>query len=298
MTATTDTSTTPDTNTRIIRNAIVTAAGLGNRMQPLTADRCKPMVEVDGKPIIGHVLDRLVAAGVTHVAVNTHYKAEGLRAYLQDYAAAHTGLTIQTLHEDVLLDTGGGIKNLLQVMPEPDQPFFVVSGDSFWEDASQGQALQLMAQRFDPTQTDILLLLKDLREMTPTSGSSDYEIDLKGNLTRSLDKTALYAWTSIRIIKNHALFENTPEGPFSFLTLLDQAQAKGRLQGLLHEGVWHHFSTPADIDAVNNLLRLQKKTLTAAPSLPDTSAPGSLTATPTSSSVADTPLKRAPGLGP
>lgn len=262
-----------------IKNAIITAAGLGTRMHPLTADRCKPMVEVDGKPIIGHVLDRLVAAGVTHVGVNTHYKPEGLNAYLRDYAAAHPDLSIRTLHEDVLRDTGGGIKNLLAVMPDPDQPLFVVSGDSYWEDSAQGSALQRMAAQFDPAKSDIMLLLKELKDMSPTVGSADYHIDNQGNLTRSLDQTGPYAWTSIRIIKNHSLFENTPDTPFTFRILLDQAQAAGRLQGMVHDGPWHHFSTPADIAAVNNMTTAQKKTL-ATPAPADPSAAPAAPAAP------------------
>lgn len=249
----------------IIKNAIITAAGLGTRMQPLTADRCKPMVEVDSKPIIGHVLDRLIAAGVTHVGVNTHYKPDGLNDYLRDYAAAHHSLNIKTVHENILLDTGGGIKNLLPVMPDPDQPLFIVSGDSYWEDGQYGSALQQMADAFDPDRSDIMLLLKKLTDMTPTTGSADYHADNQGNLTRSLDQTGAYAWTSVRIIKNHALFDNTPDTPFSFRTLMDQAQAAGRLQGMPHSGQWHHFSTPADIAAVNDMIAAQKKTLAPAP---------------------------------
>lgn len=275
-----------------IKNAIITAAGLGTRMHPLTADRCKPMIEVDGKPIIGHVLDRLVAAGVTHVGINTHYKPDGLKDYLQDYMAANPGLSIRTLHEDVLLDTGGGIKNLLQVMPDPDQPLFVVSGDSYWEDSAQGSALQLMADGFDPARSDIVLLLKKLADMSPTAGSADYHIDNQGNLTRSPDQTGPYAWTSIRIIKNHSLFDNTPDTPFTFRILMDQAQNAGRLQGRIHDGQWHHFSTPADVAAVNNLISAQKKTLAPAPN------PVASPAANPVAGAAITPAKRGPSIEP
>lgn len=259
-----------------IKNAIITAAGLGNRMQPLTADRCKPMVEVGGQPIIGHVLDRLTAADVTHIGVNTHYKPEGLNAYLQQYAASHPGLTIKMLHEDILLDTGGGIKNLLKIMPAPDQPLYIVSGDSYWEDAAgPGTTLRLMADRFDPARADIMLLLKDLKEMTPTAGSPDYDIDMNGNLIRSLNQKGAYAWTSVRIIKNHSLFDNTPDTPFSFRILMDEAQAAGKLQAFLHTGAWHHFSTPTDVAAVDRLAAAQKKI-----------------------QAADTGAKSVPGVGP
>ena len=57
-------------------------------------------------------------------------------------------------------------------------------------------------------------------------------------------------WTSIRI--NHpAIFENTPDQPFSYLQLLDKAQENGRLYGMVHKGTWHHISTPDDLKAVN-----------------------------------------------
>ena len=247
-----------------IEHAFITAAGLGERMRPLTNDRCKPMVEVDGKPIIGHVLDRLVAVGIKYVSVNTFYKPETLEGYLQQYEATHPGLIITTIREDVLLNTGGGIKNGLSTMP--DAPFFVISGDSFWEDAPGNTALDLMAQNFDPATTDIMLLLKDLKTMNLTAGSPDYDIDSHGKIIRSLAKTGAYAWTSIRIIKNHAMFNNTPDTAFSFLELMDRAEDAGKLQGLLHAGEWYHFSTPADIEAVNKHLTAQKKT--AAPEEP------------------------------
>lgn len=241
-----------------ITNAIITAAGKGERMRPLTDNNCKPMVMIDTQPIIGHVLDKLVASGINNVVVNTHYKPESLLAFLQQYEDSHPGLKISTLHEDVLLDTGGGIKNCMTLMPA-DQPIIVVSGDSYWEDADWGPALELMQQRFDPAKMDMMLLLMSIWEMHPTGALGDYNIEDTGEIKRATDKKGEYAWTSVRIIKNNSLFDNTPDGPFSFLTMLDKAQESGRLHGLLHGGQWHHFTTPADVAAVNNMLIVRKE---------------------------------------
>lgn len=242
-----------------IQHAFITAAGRGERMRPLTDLRPKPLVEVNGQPIIGHVLDRLVAAGVHTVGVNTFYKPEPLEDYLQQYAARHPGLTITIIRENELLDTGGGIKNGLKTMP--DSPFFVVSGDSYWVDAPGTCTLSLLAQHWDSHKMDMLLLLKKLSEMYPTRGSADYDIDQQGKLMRSHNLTGLYAWTSVRIIKNKSLFDNTPDAPFSFRMLMDQAEQAGRLYGQILKGDWHHFSTPTDIDLVNQLCIRQKLSL-------------------------------------
>lgn len=235
--------------TLLIEHAFITAAGWGRRMLPLTDNIPKPMVVVAGQPIIGHVLDRLVRAGVKHVVVNLFYKPEPLQQFLRDYEAAHPEVKIVTIREKTLLDTGGGIRNGLATLP--DRPFYVVSGDSFWEDGASGPALLRMAQQWNGDTMDMLLLLQELGTMRPTAGTGDYDIDQQGKIHRSLAQKGLYAWTSVRIIKNKSLFEGMPEGPFSFRDMLDAAEARGRLYGTIHDGQWHHLTTPADVGTVD-----------------------------------------------
>src|ERR1700741_843541 len=88
--------------------AMVLAAGLGTRLRPLTNDRPKALVEINGRTMLEITLARLRAAGVTDVIVNTHHFAHLVEQFLtpRDF-----GMRVAISHEPVLLDTGGGLKN-------------------------------------------------------------------------------------------------------------------------------------------------------------------------------------------
>src|ERR1051326_5894253 len=97
----------PDPGVAVPRTAMVMAAGLGKRMRPLTATRPKPLIEVAGKALIDHCLDRLRAAGVKKAIVNVHYLADALEAHLRNRVE---GIEITVSDErEQLLETGGGM---------------------------------------------------------------------------------------------------------------------------------------------------------------------------------------------
>ena len=85
--------------------AMVLAAGLGTRMLHLTKDRPKPLIEVDGRALIDHMLDRLAEAGVEHAVVNLFHMADQLETHL----AGRTEPRITTVMEPERLETGGGV---------------------------------------------------------------------------------------------------------------------------------------------------------------------------------------------
>ena len=116
--------------------AMVLAAGLGTRMRPLTDERPKALVEVAGKALIDHVLDRLVEAGVTRAVVNVHAFADDLEAHL----AQRRDLEIVISDERAaLLETAGGMKKARPLIG--DEPILVANIDSVWIETG-GPALQ------------------------------------------------------------------------------------------------------------------------------------------------------------
>ena len=86
---------------------MVMAAGLGKRMRPLTATRPKPLIEVGGKALLDHVLEKLHVAGVKKIVVNVHYLASALEAHLM--SRSHGLEVVISDDRDLLMETGGGL---------------------------------------------------------------------------------------------------------------------------------------------------------------------------------------------
>jgi NDP-sugar pyrophosphorylase family protein len=108
--------------------AFLLGAGLGTRLRPLTADCPKPLLPVAGRPMITHTLDRLLAAGIRRFILNTHHAAGRYPEAFPD--GSYRGAPITLVHEPVLLDTGGGLKNI-EALLDPDEPLLVHNGDIF-----------------------------------------------------------------------------------------------------------------------------------------------------------------------
>ena len=110
-------------------NAMIFAAGLGTRLKPYT-DHCpKAMVEVAGRPMIAHQLDKLRQAGFRRVVINVHHYAE----QIIDYVNANGGFGLDIVFSDErgqLLDTGGGIRKALPLF-DADRPVLVHNVDVF-----------------------------------------------------------------------------------------------------------------------------------------------------------------------
>jgi len=229
-----------------INQAMILAAGLGTRMGRLTADRPKPLVEVNGRTLIDRVIDKLVRGGVTFIVVNVHYKAEMMKAHL----AKRTDVTIQICDEsDSILDTGGAVANALPLFG--GKPFFTQNSDSLWVEG-MGRALERMQTRWDPEAMDALMLLAPCVTAIGYDGRGDCKLKRRAEM-----KLAPFVWTGLQIV-HPRLFEDAPAGRFSVNPLWDRAIEKERLFGVRLDGVWIHVGTPdARVEAETFLNDLQ-----------------------------------------
>ncbi len=226
-----------------VRQAMLLAAGLGIRMRPLTDETAKPMLRLAGRPLLDHALDRLVAAGVERVVVNLHWRAEIVRAHLRHRPAPPE---IILRHEESLLETGGAIRAALTDGALAPEPFFIINGDAFWLDGPT-PALNRLKHRFDPAQTDARLLLHRTFQVHAETGPGDFALDPWLTPRRRREREIVpYIFAGVQLA-TPALFADTPEGRFSTNLVWDRALAANRLQAFVHDGLWFHLSTPADL---------------------------------------------------
>lgn len=226
------------------KTAMVLAAGIGSRMRPLTDTLPKALVEVGGKPLVDHVLDRLHEAGVERAVVNVHHFADQMEAHL----AGRTAPEVLIADERAgLLDSGGGIRNALGLLgPEP---FFVANIDSLWIDAGT-PPLEQMKAAWDPERMDMLLLLVPKGQGIGFEGPRGFFIDDAGRITHSADDAnpAPFANVGFQIMKPE-LLAGEPEGAFSILPLWWRLQEKGRIFGVVMDAFWMHVGDPAAREA-------------------------------------------------
>jgi len=227
---------------------MVLAAGRGERMRPLTLKVPKPLVELAGRPLIDHVLDKLAGAGVETAVVNVHYLPDLLEASLARRAEVKPAIIISD-ERDELLDTGGGTKRALPLLGPG--PFFVHNADTVWSEGPIPE-LKRMLKLWDSAVMDCLLLLAPLSSSIGYAGKGDFAMAPDGKLTRRGERQIVpFAFAGASICAER-LFADSPDGPFSLNLLWDRALASERLYGMRLDGRWMHVGTPEALAEAEN----------------------------------------------
>ena len=223
--------------------AMVLAAGLGLRMRPLTDRMPKPLVQVAGRALLDHVLDKLGNAGVSQAIVNVHYLPDQIIDHVT--ARAKPRVTISD-ERDQVLGTGGGVVKALPLLGAA--PFFLVNADTMWIDGVRPNLARL-AEAFDPARMDVLLLMAPTTSSIGYDGSGDYAMLADGALRKRREHQVVPFVYAGAAIMSPSLFANAPKGEFSLIRVFDSANEQERLFGLRLDGVWMHVGTPDAVDA-------------------------------------------------
>jgi MurNAc alpha-1-phosphate uridylyltransferase len=229
---------------------MVLAAGIGSRMRPLTDDRPKALVEVCGKALIDHVLDRLVNAGVQTAVVNVHHFADRMEAHLAGRPAPHILISDERAG---LLDSGGGIAKAAPLLGR--DPIFVANIDNIWIEGDR-PALQTLVDAWDPGRMDLCILLATRERSLGFERPEGFVRDALGRLTHSnsADPPPPFNNVGFQILKPEIL-DGQPEGAFSIVPLWKRLSAEGRLFGAVMDGFDMHVSDPKTRDIAEARLK-------------------------------------------
>ena len=232
--------------------AMVLAAGLGTRLRPLTNDRPKALVEVAGRTLLEIALSRLREFGIREVIINVHHFAEMIVGYLK--ANHHFGMRIEVSREDILLDTGGGLKKaapfFLQDL-QPATPFILHNVDvistidigRMVQLHTENQALATLAVQ-ERTSSRYLLFDERLQLCGRRLVS-----DEKTELVRSAHPAHELAFAGIHVISPRIFPMLTEEGVFSIIPAYLRMAAQGEkiLAFRADEYYWRDLGKPENI---------------------------------------------------
>ena len=222
--------------------AMILAAGLGKRMQPLTANLPKPLLKVGDKSLIEHQLERLKAGGVSGVVINHFYLGGMIEEHLGD--GSRLGLEVSYSREPIRLETAGGI---IKSLPKLKDDSFIVVNADVWTDFDFSTLEPL-----DGKDRLAHLVLVRNAEHNP---QGDVYIDAQGRGHEDHDaRDERLTFSGISVMHKN-LFKGLPIQPKSVIPLLQEAMQNDQVSGEVHEGMWIDVGTPERLQEVNTQMQ-------------------------------------------
>ncbi len=223
--------------------AMILAAGLGERMRPLTDHTPKPLLVAGGKPLIVWQIERLRAAGFIELVINHAHLGQQIEDFLGDGAAF--GVSIQYSREPEPLETAGGIATALNLLG--DAPFLVTNGDVYAD--FDYARLQPVLAEMASTQRDLAHLV--LVDNPPHHPEGDFALNagrVDAPPTHSIGK---FTFSGIGCYQPALFAGLIPGNKAKLAPLLTAAMLESRVSGEHFSGRWEDVGTPARLDALD-----------------------------------------------
>ncbi|MEY2543461.1 MAG: mannose-phosphate guanylyltransferase [Verrucomicrobiota bacterium] len=226
-----------------IKQAFVLGAGLGIRLRPLTEDLPKPLVPIFHKPLITFALDHLVDVGIRQIFINTHRLPEVFAKAFPENSYAGTPLTF--VHEPVLLETGGGIKNLEARLGR--EPFITYSGDVLTDIGLQ----PLVDEHFNRG-NDVTLALRKTGLGSAIAFRENQVVDISNRY----GVPGEYDFANIAVWSPSVFDRIPPNQKISFIPVLGDWIAQGGKIGgvVLEQGKWFNLGSRAEYFEVHRVI--------------------------------------------
>ncbi|HEU0223660.1 MAG TPA: nucleotidyltransferase family protein [Paracoccaceae bacterium] len=231
----------------MIGAAMIFTAGFGTRMGRLTFDRPKPLLEVAGRALIDHALDRVAAAGIPRAVLNLHYRGDLIRAHLSGRDRPELQFSEE---QPEILETGGGLKAALPLLGKG--PVLTLNPDAVWAGADPLAALRTA---WEPGRMEALLCLVPREAALGHPGRGDFFLAPDGRLSRrGAASNAPYVYAGAQILGTERIRDH-PATIFSLNRVWDGMLAEGRLFGIVHRGAWVDVGTSEGLGLAEALMR-------------------------------------------
>ena len=232
--------------------AMILAAGFGKRMLPLTNKIPKPLAEVDKKPLLHHIIEKLFNDNIKDIVINTHHLSEEIKSSLKKkYKNA-----FKIIYEDEILETGGGVLNAIKKKYVGDrEPFFVLNGDIFWLE-KESSIFEKLISNWDEKKMEVLVIIIKKECLFGYSGKGDFNLVVEnkklGRLEKSNDNEQ-YVYTGLQLV-HPRVFANINKKKFSFTEIFDYAIQNKTLYGLVDDRKWFHIGTTETLKKINTFI--------------------------------------------
>lgn len=216
----------------MIDTAMIFAAGFGTRMGGLTENTPKPMLPLQGRPMVDHAIDILQDAGVKRLVANTHYLPDQITPHLKQRG-------VQVRHEDPILETGGGLRAALPMLGT--DPVITINPDAVWRGSNP---VETILRAWQHQMQALLMLVPSPEGLEADNFSLEH-----GEIIRS----GPYRYTGLQILRTDRLHE-IEDNVFSLNRYWDLLAEAGPIHGVVYTGDWHDIGHAEGLVAAERLL--------------------------------------------
>ena len=226
-----------------IKKAMILAAGFGKRMLPLTKKTPKSLIQIGPKNLLERTIELFIKLGINDLVINTHYLSKEIDIFLK---SKNYDISISTIQENQLLDTGGGILNATKKFE--NNPFFVLNPDTIWN-KNYYEELKILENSYLKNNKPILLLVNKMNSHDK-SFKGDFNFTDNNYITREASNH--YIFTGAQII-SRSIFETINEKIFSMNLIWDNMIREKKLLGQESSQTFFHVNNFKVYEQLNKL---------------------------------------------
>ena len=225
-----------------INTALILCAGYGKRLNPITLSKPKPLIEINNTTLLQNTLNLVTSLGVKNILINSFYLSEQIDEYV-----ANLSVNLKVINDgDKILDTGGGILNLINNSKQNN--FLVFNPDTLWNDSYIAEIKNMEKFYFEKKVKNILLVVEKSKSFDQRMNGDFF---LKDNfLNKSFNKNFIF--TGCQIL-NKSIFENYKVDSFSINKIWHEMILKNQLYGYKSNGKFIHLT---DIEIYKKLTKI------------------------------------------